>query len=143
MPHWLIKIQTKSRSSLELSPKTAIWPWFLRQQKQGKVARDEEGGRAGWKRRCRLADAGSRKGISSKESTKRVVLTALFPRSPFTRENPSAVPIFVLALLSVFCVPFPVFLAPIPPPHPFSVFRELKIAHGIYRCPICTNAARC
>lgn len=62
---------------------------------------NEEGAGSKVERR-RLADAGSRKGISSEESTERVVLTALFPRPRFARENPSAVLIFVLAMLSIF-----------------------------------------
>ena len=51
-------------------------------RKIAEVAIENEEGAGAKAERDRLAGAGSEKGISSKESTERVLLTALFPESP-------------------------------------------------------------
>lgn len=72
------------------------------------------------------------KGISSKESTERVVLTALFPRSPLPARIRQPCLSLCPPLLSVFPLPLP-----IPPPPSFANSRSLGLLYHPLICMSC------
>lgn len=72
------------------------------------------------------------KGISSKESTERVVLTALFPRPPLPARIRQPCLSLCPPLLSVFPPPLP-----IPPPPSFANSRSLGLLYHPLICMSC------